>query len=1052
MGILGIIQLGGLLLGGGGPVAAFDAPPRVPARIEEAAQPHDAGMVLTTWSQRDGLPAGPDYLVCTRSGILLFAGQGRIHRFDGSRFSVVEDDDGSPFALDAIMEAGPGAADEVWFGTRNGQAVRIGPRGVQRYGKEEGLTENTDIRRVQVVGDDTVAATSVGLYRLRQDRWEPVPLEGIAGHPVFALEFDGQRFWAIVDSQLVAIARDLGSYEVVKDLSGDAYSGLAGDARRGVWFWQASGERNLCRLDADAACYRIDGVFGPAIGLDGVLHWVDGTRVMRFDAHARRLTAVDTGLHLEEIRDGPGGVLWLVAGGRLARLARTPVEAIPVPGGGVVPAGDGDVWVGSFDEGMLRVGRAPPGAPLYVNNDGHVRVGPWPAGTGRVSRRLSAAAAAAESRPVVLEQHNGMPQSIVQVDALDGERVMAATLESPALWIGDRAGWHPHPSPPLDKGSVVRGIAHDATGGILVGAMRDHAGLYRFDGAQWHALPARGEGRDDVVAMHLDDRGRLWLGSRGAVVLVAGGRTTVFGREQGLAIGAVRSIRQVAGEIWASGQKGMARFRGDGFDTLSFDARTPVTGITGFAFDDDGTMWLGAAEGIVRVSKAQWSSAVGRPGVQARVTLLGEAWGVAHPIVQTAPLPTVARTSDGRIWFYTLGMMYRIDPRRMPPPRSAPPLAISSVVVDGKRHLPGKAIEFPAGAHRLVFAFHALAPVVPERTAFRYRIVGLDEDWTRIDADEVVLDRLPPGRYTLQLQSSAEDGAWTGTPAVQAFTIPPTFMQSIWSKLLLVVLVVAATAVAFILRARQIESRRRVIVEAKLREREKIARDMHDTLLQGVNGLLLAMQATVTRMDGQPVERSRLEDSIGIAERILEEGRDRVSGLRSNGSPTLGLVKALQVHARDLAHERRVMCEVQVLGEPELLVPAVEDEMVQIGREALTNAFFHACATSITLSIVYGEAGVNVQVCDDGIGLQAPATDREHWGIRGMEERAAAIGGHLAITPRAGGGTCVSLEVPAPVARGYGLRRSSGVWKQLVERLRRRRAGSPRPGSDSAAT
>ena len=1063
MGIVGIVQGGALRLGGGDAAPAFEAPPLSPEHIEEAVRPQDAGLVLATWSQRDGLPAGPDYLVSTRNGMLLFAGQDRIHRFDGNRFSPLVGDDGKPFLLDAIMGAGRGQGDEVWYRTRKGEVARIGARGVQRFGPDSGLPAKTDITRVLATDAGTFAATCTGVFRLGQGRWTALALPGIAGRSVFSMESDGRRAWAIVDSQLRVVAGDFSDSALVRNLDDDQNSGLVGDAQSGVWYWQSSGERNLCRLDAGNACYRIDGMDWPSVAADGTVYWVDGTRVLRFDPRAGavadggrprgRVSVVETGLPLDEVLAAPGGVLWLIAGGRLARLAPTPVERVPVPEGAIVPASGHDVWVGAFGVGMLRVGTPPPGARLFVNEAGHVRVGPWPAQPGRSSRALTAKEAAAETRPVVLEVYDRMPQTIVRVDALGGGEVMAANLASPTLWIGsEAAGWRPHPSPPLDKASVVRGIARDADGGIILGAMRDPAGLFRFDGSAWTPLPSRGEGLDDVVAMHVDRRGRIWLGSRGTLLVVDGATTTAYGPEQGLAIGAVRAIEEVDGAIWAVGGKGVARFRDNGFDVLHLDERIAISGMTGMAMDDDGTLWLGAAQGIARVSKEAWSAALGQPGARAPVTLLGEMEGVEHPIVSTAPLPTVTRTADGRIWFYTLGAMYRIDPRKVPPPGPAPPMATTAATVAGTRQAAGTAMKLPAGARRLVFGFHALAPVVPERTAFRSRAPGLDDAWREMDGDRVVLDRLPPGDYTFELQSSTEDGAWSGTTSAQAFSIPPTFWQSIWSKLLLALAIVALTATGFMLRARQLEARRRALVDAKLEEREKIARDMHDTLLQGVTGLLMTMQAAVTRMDDRSAERERLEGSIGIAERILEEGRDRVSALRTTAPGTPGLARALQAHARDLAYGHRILCEVQVLGEPVPLVAAVEDEMVQVGREALANAFVHARASRITLCIDYGASWVRVEVGDDGVGMQAPADGREHWGIQGMQERAAAIAGQLEVhagsgggAPRGwpgaggcglGGGPRVVLRVPARSAYGRVPAAGDTAWARITARVR----------------
>ncbi|HEY0505767.1 MAG TPA: ATP-binding protein [Lysobacter sp.] len=1007
--------------------------------------PAEVGRVQTLWSSRDGVPASPDFLMPDSDGILLLASQRRLYRFDGARFSAVEDADGSPVVVDGIVNTFAGENGDVWIGTRMGEILRVGRRSVERFGLAQGLPDNAEVRAVAAQDGKVLAGTARGLYRLQRGRWRKVELPGLAESTVWAVRFDGTQWWGIGGSQLVRIARDLRSMESVSRTADDVNSQLFGDARVGVWYWQPSGDRNLCRLGDAIACYTVRVVGYPQIDRDGVIWWPDRGKLFALDAGAPRGAAsaterglvrvLDIGGEFDEVVPAPDGTLWGVVGGRLMRLARTPVERVPIVPGAVIPAAGGKAWVAAFSSGLHLVGRPEPGAWLFRNDEGDIRAGARTAAAPGSLRKLTPAEAGLESRPVMLAEVDGIPDSIVRLDRGKDGSAFAATLTPPTLWMYDGRQWRQHSALPVDKGAVVRGIAQDSRGNVYVGATRDRDGLHVFDGTRWSAVPWRADGETaEIAAVHVDVRDRIWLGHRTSVTVLAQGKARTYRQADGVPGGPIRAIQEVDGDLWVIGMFGVSRFHDGAFQPLRLDSRQTISGITGFAIDDAGAMWLGAAQGIVRISRDQWSAAISRPGMQARVTLLGELQGVAHPAVDTAPLPTVTRLEDDSLWFNTLGAVYRIDPRRAGAPQPAPPLAITAVVADGVRLTDGRIVEVPAGTHRLAFPFRALAPVVPERTALRYRVSGLDEGWTPATGGEVVLDRLPPGDFALELQASAEDGAWSGTPSRLAFSMPPTFWQSIWSRLLLAALLCVATALAILWRARLVDARRRAIAEAEHREREKIARDIHDTLLQGVNGLLMTMQATVGRLDcGTPV-RERLEGSMDMAERILVEGRDRVSALRSFDCGTLDLARELQIHARDLAQERRIMCEVRLQGEPRPLLAAAQDEMIQIGREALTNAFHHSFAGEIVLAVDYSADGVRIEVVDNGVGLQPVDEARSgHWGIQGMRERAAAIGGTLDVCVRTEGGTRVSLAVPAAAAYPRATDgRAAFAWKKIA--------------------
>jgi len=1007
------------------PAVAMQLPSPLPSDVMEPVQPSEAGWVRSAWSARDGAPPSLANVVSNSDGIVLGSSLGKLHRFDGARFSEVEGPDGAPFRVDTTMASREGVNGDVWFGTFRGEVIRVGRASVDLFGAGEGLPSTTEIRDIAVQDGRVLAATSRGLYQLRGRRWQSVGLVQADGRQVWGAAFDGTRWWAVVESQLVMISRDLRSLTPVAEVSADIHAGLVGDARVGVWYWQLSGDRNLCRLGRSIVCYQVEGVTYPRIDRDGVLWWARTQGLMGFSAGLQgdaiqrrgRIRVIDVGVETSGLAVARDGTLWINASGRLMRLARTPVERIPSPSGAAVSASNGNVWVAGFSEGLHLIGRPPPSSALFVDEKGHVGVVLPAAGSSR-SRRLSTAEAAAESRPVILAEAEGVPASIVHLQQGIGGNTYLATLTPPSLWKYDDGGWKEHSKLPLDKGAVVRGIARNSAGTLYVGAQRDHNGLYAFNGKDWQAVTWRDNDDEDVepiFRLYGDAQDRIWIGHRSSVTMLFRGKTRKFTPAEGLSVGPIRDIAEFGGDLWVVGNDGVARFHRDAFQTLRLDQDVPIGGISGLAMDDSGAMWLGAAQGIVHVAHDQWTSAIGHGDREARVTLLGELRGVEFPISDLAPRPAVTKTSDGSLWFLTRGATYRIDPRRMGPAQPAPSLVIDAVVADGIRQQSGRRLSVPAGSHRLAVTFRTLGPVVPDRTAFRYRIAGLDNGWIPVSGRDVVLDRLPPGDYTLELQASREDGAWTGAPVTLALSLPPTFWQSIWAKVLFAAMLCAVTALIIVVRMKQIESRRRTIAEAQIRERGDIARDLHDTLLQGIHGLILRVQSCTFGLPQDSEIRTKLDQALDTAESLLVEGRDRVMQLRIRLPSGDAFPDALEQLGLRLSRDHGVAFQQRVYGVgsiPDL----ARDDTFQIVREALLNAFRHAKATHVMLEIAYRQEHVRVSVGDDGQGIDPQVLgDRiasGHWGITGIRERAARLGANLAIESEAGKGTRIILDVP----------------------------------------
>jgi signal transduction histidine kinase len=208
-------------------------------------------------------------------------------------------------------------------------------------------------------------------------------------------------------------------------------------------------------------------------------------------------------------------------------------------------------------------------------------------------------------------------------------------------------------------------------------------------------------------------------------------------------------------------------------------------------------------------------------------------------------------------------------------------------------------------------------------------------------------------------------------------------------------------------------------LEERVAERERIARELHDTLLQGVQGLILKFQDATEDIPRDSAARRKMEEALDRADDVLIEGRDRVKDLRTSPSPSLDLPTAIGAMGEELAREHSNRFNLSVDGTPRALAPIVQEEVVRIAREAMGNAFRHASATKIETEIIYHRADLRLRVRDDGRGIDSPILDRgrpDHWGLPGMRERAKKIGANFQVWSRPGAGTEIEVKVPARMA------------------------------------
>jgi signal transduction histidine kinase len=421
------------------------------------------------------------------------------------------------------------------------------------------------------------------------------------------------------------------------------------------------------------------------------------------------------------------------------------------------------------------------------------------------------------------------------------------------------------------------------------------------------------------------------------------------------------------------------------------------------------------------------------------VTLFDSLDGLPGTPAQFRPLPTAVVADDGRLWFATTSGIVSIDPADVPKNTVPPPVSIRSISTDAGTWPAGASVALPAHTERLRIAFTATSLTMPERVRFRYRMEGLDKRWRDAGSDrEAIYTDPPPGNYIFHVTAMNEDGVLNEQGASIAITVDRAFYQMPWFFLLCAVALGLLIWLSFFIRLRSIAIQLRARLQERHAERERIARELHDTLLQSIQGLTMRFQAIANRVpSGEPL-RNEMERALDRADEALIEARDRVRDLRAHAGESARLDVALRALAAAYATEHTVPVVVTVKAEVCDLQGPVRDELYGIVREAVHNAIAHAHATRIDVELDVEGGELVLSVRDDGRGIDEVVLrkGREgHWGLRGIRERAITIGAVASIASPLGGGTEVAIRLPmvraTPRRPGPTRRWLRRMWRSL---------------------
>ena len=941
------------------------------------------------WRSADGLPEDfAQSLAQTHDGYLWIGTSGGLVRFDGTRFVVFNRETVPAFRDDSVYSLLVSKDGALWAGTEGGGLIRYKDGRFRAFGANEGLTNGF----VRVIYEDKArqlwVGTDAGLFRMQDESL--VRVDGRGGAPqinVHAICEDREGRLLVGGWGLLILSGQGATYYTSNES-------------------QADNSIRTIRQTADGALW-----IGTISGLRRLDHGLNGNPFT--------IPKMLSGINISVLHESRRGQLWIGAYGQgLMRFQSGRIVSFSAPDSlphnnvlSLFEDSEDDLWVGT-QGGLLRL--SPSAASTITTADG-----------------------APQSINTIYQD----PRGDLFVTALNGQlfRVARQTLVPAGL-------------PPSARGLPVRNVFRDSQGALWVGT--DGQGIARISEAGVVRYTMKQGLVNDFTRAFCEDRdGHIWIGTDGGLSRFSSGAFWNFNTEDGLAYGSIRALLlDRSGDLWVATDGGLSRFRSGKFTTdplverlrgqkvwalhedsegglwigthgagiflfksgelAQFTIREglPSNKIHFIAEDSLGNLWMSGPSGIISVSRRELEKLSRQPAGQLAVRVYSTADGLSTNQMNGGVQPAGALTSAGELWFPSAKGAVRIEPDGSAP-RSAPPVLIEQALADDHDVPFSGSLRLAPGRGKLEIHYTAIRLRSPERTRFKYWMENFDPAWTDAGQRRVAYyTNLPAGNYRFHVVAYEMDDPRNAAEQILNIHWQPHFYQTAW---FLALCALAAATLAwgwYRLHVRNIRQRFAAVLE----ERNRLAREMHDTLIQGCVGVSALLEAASSAREVSPsISDELLDRARNEVRAAVDEARLAVWNLRQGSGE--GLAPAVSQLARRTEQETGISVKFESSGVPLALGAEGERSLLMIIREALQNAVRHAAPKNLSVRLSFNRSGLQVEVEDDGCGFDPSiihSSNGRHYGLIGMRERAEKLGGEFLLTSSPGRGTQVRLSIP----------------------------------------
>jgi signal transduction histidine kinase/sugar lactone lactonase YvrE len=567
-------------------------------------------------------------------------------------------------------------------------------------------------------------------------------------------------------------------------------------------------------------------------------------------------------------------------------------------------------------------------------------------------------------------------------------------------------------------------------GSVWAGTL--NSGVSRFEEGHFTTYTTTNGLASNTVSSILETRdGAMWFATPSGLSSFSNGKWRTYTAAEGLPSPEVNCLLEdSSGTLWSGTSAGLAILAANRFQVSHQSPEVLREPIVGMAEDKGGRLWIATSAHVLRVSRDKLLSGVVK-AIDAREYDRADGLESTEGVKRSR---SVVADLAGRIWFSLSSGLSVVDPSQIND-NSVPALPhIEAITADNVTANLAASVRILPSPRRITFEYTGLSFAMPARVRFRYFLEGFDSGWSQpVAAREAVYTNLGAGSYRFRLVASNREGLWNGPEAAIGFEVQPTLSESWWFRSAIVLFVGLVALAAYLIRMRQMTRLLNARFEERLGERVRVARELHDTLLQSFQGLLLRFQTAYALFETRPAAAKEvLGKSIDQTAQAITEGREAVQGLRATTVDSTDFAQALTTLAEQLAADARgatsVGLDVKVEGTPRNLHPIVRDEIYQVASEALRNSLRHAEAQRIEVEIRFDQRQFRLRVRDDGKGIDETFLTAEgrtgHFGLHGMRERAKLMGGKLTVWTAAQSGTEIELILPAARAYAASPRRS----------------------------
>ena len=943
-----------------------------------------------SWSTENGLPQNSVHQIFqSKDGYIWLATEGGASRFDGINFkSFSQETDPTAFTSNDICCFAQNAADSLWIGTSGG-LLQYGPKGFRRYTTADGLPSSTiyalavtDEASLLVMTRDTLS-----LLDPRTNRFEPVNF----GYPLTLTQSADGNVWITSPS--------------------------------GLFQFQHS---RFIPVPVNPA-FPSEPIESLTVLPDHTLWLRTRTTLIQQREGHQRLWAVGRelpGTRIESFLVDFGGILWIGTNKGLFTLDPLNPQSLPQP----IPALAGSSVLSLFEdrEGNLWAGTESTGLHILRHQNFHSLPGLSDQIINTVIQATDGALYAGTNGDGLYRYQFGKLTHISTHQGLASDIILSLTPgPNGTLWIGTPDGLNHLTGARIQTFTSADGLPDDLIRSLLldnddtlwIGTRR---GLAHLQNGHFTVLTTTNGLRSDLIGALLQSPDHdLWIGTLDGLSLLHNGAITTYTTVDGLSGNVITALLEDdGGTLWIGTKgNGLSQRTTHGFNSLH---RPDLPQDINSLIDDHaGYLWLGSSRGITRVASSELKVCGSSIQCALHLNNYGTADGMPTEETSANGHPAAWQTNDGLLWFATRKGVAFVDPANLRQNKLPPPVILERVLIDDNpldlttsRNIIGP------GHNHYVFEFAGLSYSAPSRVLYRYLLEGFDKQWSQPSPRRIAnYTNLPPGKYRFRVQAANNDGVWNETGAAIGFYVRPPFYRTLWFVLIALAALAALAGVIYVLRVRRLRSQ----FDAVLAERNRMAREIHDTLAQSFVGVSVQLEIVSQLLTHSqlPAANQQLDRTRDYVREGLAEARRSIWDLRAitaqNTLPTR------LTHIVEQSRSESLPTQLNIGGTYRPLSSTVESEVLRIAQESLNNAQRHAQATHVTLDLRYHSNRLTLTIADDGRGFNssdATLPAQGHFGLQGMRERAAQIHATLTIESGPQTGTTITLNVPIPATKG----------------------------------